>query len=73
MSTLHAQAGPAKVGLPVACNVIFATAALTFIFAWNDNIFALVLIRTEILTLTVPGWPPSAQPMLWANIIGPGE
>ena len=34
---------------------LFATAVFTFVFAWNDFIFALVLTRTEVTTYTGPG------------------
>ena len=58
-----------KVVLPVARNGIFATAVFTFIFAWNDYIFALVLTRTEVMTFTVQvtGYF-GAQSTLWAKI-----
>lgn len=58
-----------KVILPVARNGIFATAVFTFIFAWNDYIFALVLTRTEVTTFTVQvmGYF-GAQSTLWAKI-----
>jgi len=32
---------------------LFATGIFTFIFAWNDFLFALVLTRTEVTTYTV--------------------
>jgi multiple sugar transport system permease protein len=32
---------------------LFATAVFTFVFAWNDFIFALVLTRTEVITFPV--------------------
>jgi multiple sugar transport system permease protein len=32
---------------------LFATAVFTFVFAWNDFIFALVLTRTEVTTFPV--------------------
>jgi multiple sugar transport system permease protein len=58
-----------RVVLPVARNGIFATAVFTFIFAWNDYIFALVLTRTEVMTFTVQvtGYF-GAQSTLWAKI-----
>jgi len=58
-----------KVMLPVARNGIFATAVFTFIFAWNDYIFALVLTRTEVMTFTVQlsGYF-GAQSTIWAKI-----
>src|ERR1700754_2462960 len=38
---------------PMARAGLFATAVFTFVFAWNDFIFALVLTRTEVITYTV--------------------
>ena len=32
---------------------IFATAVFTFVFAWNDFLFALVLTRSEVTTFPV--------------------
>jgi multiple sugar transport system permease protein len=58
-----------RVVLPVARNGIFATAVFTFIFAWNDYIFALVLTRTEVMTFTVQVTAYfGAQSTLWAKI-----
>ncbi|MGB7184889.1 MAG: carbohydrate ABC transporter permease [Burkholderiaceae bacterium] len=42
-----------KVVFPMCRAGLFATAIFTFIFAWNDFIFALVLTRTEVTTYTV--------------------
>jgi multiple sugar transport system permease protein len=42
-----------KVVLPMSRAGLFATAIFTFIFAWNDFLFALVLTRTEVTTYTV--------------------
>lgn len=42
-----------KVVFPMCRAGLFATAIFTFVFAWNDFIFALVLTRTEITTYTV--------------------
>ena len=42
-----------KVVLPMARSGLFATAVFTFIFAWNDFLFAFVLTRTEVATYTV--------------------
>ena len=42
-----------KVVFPMARTGIFATAVFTFIFAWNEFIFALILTRTEVLTFPV--------------------
>jgi len=38
---------------PMARAGLFATAVFTFVFAWNDFIFALVLTRTEVVTYPV--------------------
>jgi multiple sugar transport system permease protein len=42
-----------RVVFPMARTGLFATAVFTFIFAWNDFLFALVLTRTEVITYTV--------------------
>jgi len=42
-----------RVVFPMARAGLFATAVFTFIFAWNDFLFALVLTRTEVVTYTV--------------------
>ena len=42
-----------KVVLPMCRAGLTATAIFTFVFAWNDFIFALVLTRTEVATYTV--------------------
>tara|TARA_R110002126_G_scaffold291767_1_gene457218 strand:+ start:36317 stop:37141 length:825 start_codon:yes stop_codon:yes gene_type:complete len=42
-----------KVVLPMARGGIFATAVFTFIFAWNEFIFALVLTRSNVTTFPV--------------------
>ena len=42
-----------KVVFPMCRAGLFATAVFTFVFAWNDFIFALVLSRTEVVTYTV--------------------
>jgi multiple sugar transport system permease protein len=42
-----------KVVLPMSRAGLFATAIFTFVFAWNEFIFALVLTRTEVTTYTV--------------------
>lgn len=38
---------------PMVRTGLFATAVFTFVFVWNDFIFALVLTRTEAVTYTV--------------------
>ncbi len=42
-----------RVVYPMARSGLFATAVFTFIFAWNDFIFALILTRTEVTTFPV--------------------
>ena len=42
-----------KVVFPMARAGLFATAIFTFVFAWNEFLFALVLTRTEVGTYTV--------------------
>jgi multiple sugar transport system permease protein len=42
-----------RVVFPMCRAGLFATAIFTFVFAWNDFIFALVLTRTEVTTYTV--------------------
>ena len=42
-----------KVVIPMCKGGLFATAIFTFIFAWNEFLFALVLTRTEVVTYTV--------------------
>jgi multiple sugar transport system permease protein len=42
-----------KVVFPMARAGLFATAVFTFVFAWNDFIFALVLTRREVTTFPV--------------------
>ena len=42
-----------KVVFPMCRAGLFATAIFTFVFAWNDFLFALVLTRTEVTTYTV--------------------
>ncbi len=42
-----------KVVLPMARAGLFATAVFTFIFAWNDFLFALILTKSEAVTYTV--------------------
>ena len=42
-----------KVVFPMARSGLFATAVFTFVFAWNEFLFALVLTRTEVTTYTV--------------------
>jgi multiple sugar transport system permease protein len=58
-----------KVVFPMCRAGLFATAIFTFIFAWNDFIFALVLTRTEVTTYTVQVTHYfGGQSNLWAKI-----
>ena len=58
-----------RVVLPMARTGLFATAVFTFIFAWNDFLFALVLTRTEVTTYTVQVTHYfGGQSNLWAKI-----
>jgi len=42
-----------KVVFPMVRSGLFATAVFTFVFSWNEFLFALVLTRTEVITYTV--------------------
>ena len=42
-----------RVVFPMASSGLMATAVFTFVFAWNDFIFALILTRTEVITFPV--------------------
>lgn len=42
-----------RVVFPMARTGLFATSVFTFVFAWNDFLFSLVLTRTEVITYTV--------------------
>jgi multiple sugar transport system permease protein len=42
-----------KVVFPMSRSGLMATAVFTFVFAWNDFIFALILTRTEVITFPV--------------------
>jgi multiple sugar transport system permease protein len=42
-----------RVVFPMSRAGLFATAIFTFVFAWNEFLFALVLTRTEVVTYTV--------------------
>jgi multiple sugar transport system permease protein len=39
--------------VPMVRGGLFATAVFTFVFAWNEFLFALVLTRNEVTTYTV--------------------
>ena len=58
-----------RVVFPMARAGLFATAVFTFIFAWNDYIFALILTRTDVVTfpVQVTSWF-GQQFVFWARI-----
>ncbi len=58
-----------KVVFPMVRNGLFATAVFTFVFAWNDFIFALVMTRNEVTTYPVQVTHYfGAQSNFWAKI-----
>jgi multiple sugar transport system permease protein len=42
-----------KIVMPLVRTGLFATAVFTFVFVWNDFVFALVMTRTAVVTYTV--------------------
>ena len=58
-----------KVVMPMARAGFFVTAVFTFIFAWNDFLFALILARSEVVTypVQVTGYFGS-QSTFWSKI-----
>ena len=58
-----------KVVLPMTRGGLFATAVFTFIFAWNDFLFALILTSSEVITypVRVTGYFGS-QSTFWSKI-----
>lgn len=58
-----------KVVMPMAKAGLFATAVFTFIFAWNDFLFALILTRSDVVTfpVKVTGYF-GAQSALWSKV-----
>ena len=58
-----------KVVLPMSRAGFFATAVFTFIFAWNDFLFALILTRSDVITypVQVTGYFGS-QSTFWSKI-----
>lgn len=58
-----------KVVLPMARGGLFATAVFTFVFAWNDFLFALILTRSDVITypVRVAGYFGS-QSTFWSKI-----
>ncbi len=58
-----------KVVFPMARAGLFATAVFTFVFAWNDFVFALILTRSEVVTfpVQVTGYFGS-QSTFWSKI-----
>lgn len=58
-----------KVTLPMMRAGIFATGVFTFIFVWNEFLFALVLTRTEVITFPVQlSHFFGPQQILWAKV-----
>jgi multiple sugar transport system permease protein len=58
-----------KVVFPMLRSGLFATAVFTFIFAWNEFIFALILSRTEVVTFPVQvSHYFGPQQIFWAKI-----
>ena len=58
-----------RVVFPMVRNGLFATAVFTFVFAWNDFIFALVMTRSEVTTFPVQVTHYfGAQSNFWAKI-----
>ncbi len=58
-----------RVVFPMVRNGLFATAVFTFVFAWNDFIFALVMTRSEVTTYPVQvSHYFGAQSNFWAKI-----
>lgn len=58
-----------RIVLPMARSGLFATAVFTFVFAWNDFLFALVLTRSQVVTfpVQVTGYFGS-QSTFWSKI-----
>ncbi len=58
-----------RVVFPMVRNGLFATAVFTFVFAWNDFIFALVMTRSDVTTFPVQVTHYfGAQSNFWAKI-----
>ena len=58
-----------KVVFPMVRTGLFATTVFTFIFAWNEFIFALVLSKTEVITFPVRiSYYFGPQQIFWAKI-----
>ena len=58
-----------RVVFPMVRTGLFATAVFTFVFAWNDFIFALVMTRSEVTTYPVQVTHYfGAQSNFWAKI-----
>ena len=58
-----------KVVFPMVRTGLFATAVFTFVFAWNEFIFALILTRTEVVTFPVQlSHYFGPQQIFWAKI-----
>ncbi len=58
-----------RVVFPVVRGDLFATAVFTFVFAWNDFLFALVLSRSQVVTFPVQvAHYFGSQSNFWAKI-----
>ncbi len=58
-----------RVVFPMVRTGLFATAVFTFIFAWNEFLFALILTRTEVITFPVQvSHYFGQQQIFWAKI-----
>jgi len=58
-----------KVVFPMVRTGLFATAVFTFVFAWNEFIFALILTRKEVVTFPVQlSHYFGPQQIFWAKI-----
>ena len=58
-----------RVVFPMVRNGLFATSVFTFVFAWNDFIFALVMTRSDVTTFPVQVTHYfGAQSNFWAKI-----
>jgi len=58
-----------KVVFPMVRTGLFATAVFTFIFAWNEFLFALILTRTQVMTFPVQvSHYFGQQQVFWAKI-----
>jgi len=57
-----------KIALPLVTPGLVATALFSFIFAWNEFMFALLLTRSDVRTLTIIG----GHEILWGQVAAVG-